>query len=81
MELIDSCAAFFQNTLSSPSFQFLADLMLDLPCTYHVGEFAKGLDQQARERLLHLKIGIKDCTGDMGCREHVVYSGSKIFGA
>ncbi|CAH0018799.1 unnamed protein product [Clonostachys rhizophaga] len=38
MEVIDSCVAFFQNTLASPSFQFLADLTLDLPCTYHVGD-------------------------------------------
>ncbi|VUC30895.1 unnamed protein product [Clonostachys rosea] len=71
MEVIDLCMAFFQNTLASPSFQYLTDLTLDLPCTYHVGEFAKGLDQQARDRLLHLKIGIKDCTGDVGCRDHL----------
>ncbi|CAG9974994.1 unnamed protein product [Clonostachys byssicola] len=78
MEVIDSCVAFFQNALANPSFQFLADLTLNLPCTYHVGDFAKCLDQQARERLLHLKIGIKDCTGDMGCRENYVISGFEI---
>ncbi|OHF02215.1 hypothetical protein CORC01_02495 [Colletotrichum orchidophilum] len=70
MQGLDEILATIRYGLASPAFQHLADLSLAVPSTWHVGQLAGALSQDARDRLRQLRLVIVDETGPSGSAEY-----------
>ncbi|KAL0932248.1 uncharacterized protein CTRU02_213201 [Colletotrichum truncatum] len=66
MEGLDETISTLQYGLKSSAFQYLVKLNLAVPCTWHVGQLASVMVQEARDRLKDLRVAIVDETGPGG---------------
>ncbi|KAI3538935.1 hypothetical protein CSPX01_09258 [Colletotrichum filicis] len=70
MQGVDEVLATVKHGLTSPGFQHLVDLSFAVPSTWHIGQLAGGLSQDARDRLRKLRLVIVDETGPSGSAQY-----------
>lgn len=70
MQGVDEILATVKYGLTSPGFQHLMDLSFAVPSTWHIGQLAGGLSQDARDRLRKLRLVIVDETGPSGSAQY-----------